>query len=328
MNKKAKNILLYTLGLGLGLSLLYLALRNVDADQLLDMTRQVDPTYVVLALIVSLLAHYLRAWRWSMLLRAAGYPVTTDRTFAALMVGYMVNYAIPRGGEIVRCSVLVRSDNTPVPTSAGTVVTERVIDVLMLGGLLATVFLFEFDTLIQYFTQASNPLEKLSWPLVATALALLAFSGWLVYRFRGRLMRNRGFALVVGLLTKLWQGILSIRHVRSPLLFVLSSLGIWAMYILGTWLFIRALPIEPQVDLWLAVILTTMGGVGMTIPVPGGLGPFHQAITLTFVLYGYANSTGAIVALMLHTPQLVVNVLVGALGYAYLLFRKPITHQG
>ncbi|MBX3102161.1 MAG: flippase-like domain-containing protein [Bacteroidetes bacterium] len=323
MNKRLKSTLLYLVGAALGASLLYLALAKADFAELWQMMGQARWLPLIGALVVVVLSHWLRAWRWSQLLDASGYPVPTERTFAALMFGYLVNYAVPRLGEVSRCSVLIKTNRTPIATSAGTVVTERLIDVITLALFLGAILLTELQTLAGFFTAASNPLENLNFTYLYLLAAILVLLGLFLIRFRKRLMRLNAVQKLAAFLSKLVSGLLSIRHLGRPVLFGILSVGIWGGYVLSTWLFLQAFPQTEGASLWFAIILNTMGAVGMALPVPGGLGPFHAAITYTMVLYGFTETQGANIALVMHTSQLVLNILMGAVGYGYLLFQQP-----
>jgi uncharacterized protein (TIRG00374 family) len=323
MSPRTKSILLYVVGAGLGGSLLYLALRKADFGELWQMLGQASIWPLLGALVVVTLSHWLRATRWSQLLAASGYPVQHPRTFAALMFGYLVNYAVPRLGEVSRCSMLIKTNRTPLATSAGTVVTERLIDVLTLGLFMGAVLLMELQTLAGFFSAAKNPLENLNLTYLYLLAGLLLVMGLALWRLRKRLLRLPGVTKLAAFLGKLIDGLLSIRHLKRPALFIFYSLAIWGGYVLSTWLFLLAFPQTAGASLWLAVILNTMGAVGMALPVPGGLGPYHAAITYTLVLYGYTESQGANLALVMHTSQLVINILMGAVSYGYLLFQQP-----
>ncbi|MFN7708845.1 MAG: lysylphosphatidylglycerol synthase transmembrane domain-containing protein [Sphingobacteriia bacterium] len=323
MNKRLKAILLYVGGFGLGGGLLYLALRNISFAALWHNLQAADTGLIVLALVASLAAHYARGLRWSMLLGAAGHPVSSLRTSAAVMVGYMVNYAVPRLGEVTRCSLLIKTNRIPLLVSGGTVVTERVVDVLLLGLLLLTVLLGDYERITGYFQLAQNPLDTLPLWAVLLAVGVMLIIGLLLLRLRRRIARIPVLASLWGFVRRLLNGMLSILHLRHPWVFVLLSLLIWVGYWATTYFFVESLPIGRGHGLWFSLVLTTMGGVGMTLPVPGGIGPFHQAIATTFLLYGLGQDTGVMVALVLHTPQLLLNVVVGGLSYVYLLFQQP-----
>ncbi|MFM2299322.1 MAG: hypothetical protein RIR98_930, partial [Bacteroidota bacterium] len=110
--------------------------------------------YWLLAATISMLtAHYLRGWRWNMLTEPAGYPLNKTRAFYAVMIGYLVNVATSRGGEFVRCAMAAKSEKAPVPTLVGSVVTERIIDLLVLMSLCLLCLGIQFQEFYGFFDQ-------------------------------------------------------------------------------------------------------------------------------------------------------------------------------
>lgn len=324
MNARLVAVLRYALGLGLGAGLLALAFRNVSWAELQGLVAQVDPLWLAASLAVNLYSHWLRGWRWNLLLEASGQRVATSHAFAAVLFGYMVNYAVPRLGEVSRCTILLRSDRVPLLTSGGTVVTERVIDVLVLLVFVGVVFLLEFDRLVAVLAplvggSATESTSKL--PLLLGLVGVgLAFGGALL------LTRRRWMAhpLAVRLLAaagELLRSATGVFRLRQPLRFGLLTVGIWAGYTLSSWLAMQALPATAGQNLYLAFVIMAMGGIGMAVPSPGGIGSFHWAITYTFVMFGLAQAAGNALALLIHTPQLLVVSLSGGLSYLYLVLR-------
>ena len=129
MNKKVISALKYVLGLGLGVLLLYFALRSVDFEEVKEGFLKANYLWVGLGLVVAILSHWFRAARGKLLFDAAGYQSNTTNLFAAIMVGYMVNQAVPRAGEISRATLGSRTERIPIGVSFGTLVTDRIFDV-------------------------------------------------------------------------------------------------------------------------------------------------------------------------------------------------------
>ena len=113
--------------------------------------KQVDLTWVYLSIGLSFLSHFVRAYRWNLLLEPLGYDLKSGRTFLAVMVGYLANFIVPRMGEISRCGILQKTDNVPISTGIGSVVTERIIDVLCLLVVILITLSLEFDMLSEFF---------------------------------------------------------------------------------------------------------------------------------------------------------------------------------
>jgi glycosyltransferase 2 family protein len=154
MIKKAVSILKYSVSLLLAVALLYFAFRNVDFAEFMAKAKTVDYFWVIISIALSLSAYYVRAYRWNILLKPMGYTnLTNVRTTSAVLIGYLANLAFPRLGEITRCGMLKKSDGVPVSTSLGTVITERIIDVISLLVLMLFTLITQYDVLLKFLEQ-------------------------------------------------------------------------------------------------------------------------------------------------------------------------------
>jgi uncharacterized membrane protein YbhN (UPF0104 family) len=313
---KAKAVIQYVLALAVGAGIFYHVFKDVSYAELSARFAGVKWTWVAMAMCVGLFSHYLRGLRWRMLLAAAGSRVSALHTFLAVMTGYMANNAVPRMGEVVRCTALTRSDKVPLMTGAGTVVVERAVDVLTLVLMLAGIALAESERFWKLFGDFSSRFSPGPIALAGGVALVLALA---VYALRRRLMKLGVVVKLREALTALVKAVADVRKLRSPTMFVVLSVGIWLGYVVMTLSVIAALPATAMHGLYFAAVLTGMGGIGMVLPAPGGgLGPFHAAVYYTFVMFGLNGDDGKALALLLHTPQLIVNTLVGIAALLYL----------
>jgi uncharacterized protein (TIRG00374 family) len=329
MNKKLISIIQYLLGLGIGGGLMYLAFKDIEPAQIQKALTQLHSGWMLLAVGVMIGAHVFRGWRWQMMLRAAGYPTAnTINCSAAVLFGYLVNNAVPRLGEIARCSILVRASGIPLATGAGTVVTERVFDVIVLAGMLGIAVLLETGNVLrgieswnatQTAATGNSPINWLLW--AAGSLFVIIIVLFLI--FRKRFSHTAIFINAQKFMLTLGSAALSVRKLERPFLFWVATAGIWLGYIGATWLTLLAYEPTSHFSFYFAFLLNTLGALGMILPAPGGLGPYHVAIIFTFKIFGYSQEMGMMVALILHTPQLIGNTILGAFGYLWLIFQTP-----
>jgi uncharacterized protein (TIRG00374 family) len=313
-----KKILINILWFVLAVALLYVVFRGASLQDLQDRINQINYFWLTSGLVLSLYCHWLRGYRWKMLMETSGEKVSTLHAFGAVMVGYMVNYALPRVGELTRCTILYKSDRVPLPTAIGTVFTERVVDILTLGLLSGTVFLTEFDVLASYILQQNEGRSFRSlYILLGLAVAGLLVL-WVLYRFRRRLLQIGIVRKVYDFILTFRDAVLGIFKLKRPALFILVSLAIWLGYITVNYLIMKAMRGTSDLSYYTAVIITAMGGIAMVVPAPGGTGPFHFAVTETFRMYRLNVDLGRALALVIHTPQLVLNSLVGGFFFFYL----------
>ena len=148
-----KKTLKYLIALGAAFLLLWLVFRQIDLAALFSRLTEVKYRYVVISVGLMLIAHLVRAYRWSLMLTPIGYRVGLGRMLLAVMVGYLANLFVPRMGEITRCAVLKRTDNVPMAVSIGSVVAERIIDLLTLISIIFLALLLEYDLLSGYLKE-------------------------------------------------------------------------------------------------------------------------------------------------------------------------------
>ncbi|MDX1906054.1 MAG: lysylphosphatidylglycerol synthase transmembrane domain-containing protein [Bacteroidia bacterium] len=331
MNNKLTSLLTYLLGAALGGLLLWLAFRGTSFEALGRELATTRWDWLALTILIALASHYFRAVRWQLQLMATGYKPAVAHLFAAVMTGYLANQALPRAGEIARCSVLYRSDRVPVATGFGTVVSERVIDLIILAVMIFVGFVMEAETLGQFVSQrqASGSPSGPPWGLIIMGLGLAgAGVAWLL---RARLLQWPLFQRLWQFGQDLLRSALAIRQVPRPGLYLLYTAAIWVAYIVMTWAALKSMPALdtlPVGTMYLAFILTTTGAIGFAMPSPGGLGPYHAAVIFTFVAMQLlpdaadCQRLGQAFAILSHTSQLIMFIIVGGLCYLY-LFLQP-----
>jgi hypothetical protein len=330
--------------------LLYLALRGVDLQAAWRALVTADYRWAVPLVGVVLAAHLLRAWRWQIWLAALPLPPSapppdgdTSRTpspvpyaeaFVAMVVGYMVNYAAPRAGEVARTANLAARSRYRAGQVFGTVVTERLVDVACLAlSLVATLVILagQLDVLQErFFGPAWDRLSGLAggrtWVVVAGALVLLALVGIaLVWRIRrqGSALRQLWTSRVQPALADLREGLATLWTTPRPYAIGLATLGMWTCYVFMAYLPLLMLGLaEPYalslLDAW---ALMTLGALGILIPAPGGIGAYHYlTIQALALLYAVPESPAATYAVLGHTAQMVFHLVVGAGGLVWQSF--------
>jgi uncharacterized protein (TIRG00374 family) len=170
MNKSTKSIIQFIALLGVGILLVWLSFRSVwtEKEKILDSFKSANYLWVGVSILISLFSHFLRAFRWNYLLKPAGYTVKPTNAVGAVLVGYFANYGLPRMGEITRCTLVTKYDDVPFEVALGTVITERIVDMLLL------IVIF-FLTLFAQFSQLKElTVEYLYNPLMSKLSGILA----------------------------------------------------------------------------------------------------------------------------------------------------------
>jgi uncharacterized protein (TIRG00374 family) len=313
-----KSIATYVISLAMAIVLLVLAFEKVELSEFISKTSEVQYIWVVFSIFLSLISHWLRAYRWNILLEPFGYDLRTGRTFLAVMTGYLVNLAIPRLGEVTRCGVLKKNDDVSMSFSFGTVITERVIDFCMLLLVILSGFILEFDKIFGFFSQTLG-LEKImdfKWIIIViliTGVAVMAIGFVLIRKF----MINNGNNELVNKLRKflkdLIDGLLSLRKIKNVWGFILATIGIWGLYFFMSYVIVFSIAETSGLGLSAGLSILVAGSLAMLAPVPGGIGAYHLTVSGILVLYGIKSKTGLFLATLLHSSQFVSILVFGGL---------------
>jgi uncharacterized protein (TIRG00374 family) len=238
-----KSIVKYLISSLLAAGLLYWAISKSQLhwNDILNTFQQADYNWVAVSIVIAILSHLLRALRWEQLLEAMSYKPGTTRTLSAVLIGYFANFLVPRLGEVSRCGSLKKTADIPFEESFGTVITERLVDLLSLVVLVGITFVFEWEPL----QQSLFPTLKLpSGTLIITASLLGLIGLGLFWKFKD-LLKNIGEESKIGKMLLGWiAGIGSIRKLAAPGKFILYSIGIWLCYYLSTYTLFLAFPIS------------------------------------------------------------------------------------
>jgi uncharacterized protein (TIRG00374 family) len=272
--------------------------------------------YWLLAATISMLtAHYLRGWRWNMLTEPAGYPLNKTRAFYAVMIGYLVNVATSRGGEFVRCAMAAKSEKAPVPTLVGSVVTERIIDLLVLMSLCLLCLGIQFQEFYGFFDQyIITPAAKYYTPI-----SLILLSGiWGVRYLKKRQARKPKTDGEPSLFEKFSAGLQSVLHLKQPLIFILTSFCIWFGYWLSGYCTLKSLDVNQHLTLANALGVLIFSSLGVIVPVPGGAGVWGTVAYGLTLIYGLPESHANTYGIFTVAFSNLLMIVFGAL--AYLLF--------
>jgi hypothetical protein len=232
-----------------------------------------DLKWVAASVVVMIFGHWLRGYRWNMLTKPAGFPLNTKRSFYAVMSGYLINVATSRGGEVVRCAMTAKTEKAPVDLLIGTVVTERLVDMLMLLLVCITGLMVEFEHIYGFFDRyILKPVSvflTLKNILLLLALALMVL---LFLKFRKKATTERPPGKIATLLSGFSKGVKTIFSLQHPWLFFVYSAGIWACYMVSGYFLLQSLSVTAHMEFGSAISLLIFSAVGIAIPLPAGAG--------------------------------------------------------
>lgn len=319
MKKPFLTILQYVFFLGLGILFVWLTIRGIGKDdwQHIKLSLKNARHWVILpVLLFLLLSHYIRALRWKILMEPLGYKPSTFNTFAVVMIGYLVNAGVPRLGEVVKCTLLAKYENLRADRVVGTIVVERLVDLVCLLVVFLLTLIFQWQVVGEFtmnlfgsffVDKAGNTSITKVLIFLAGALFILGIFYFLLKRFGHIDVVARIRKVIIGIL----HGLNSIRLIRHQGLFLFHTVAIWGLYLLSTTAGIFAL--RETEHLGLAGGLTTLaiGSVGMILT-PGGIGAYPLLVAKLIELYGLDfDTTGTALGWLLWSVQTLIILIAG-----------------
>jgi len=260
--------------LALGILLLFFAFRGIALNELMSTLSQVNFWWIGLSLFFAFISFFSRARRWMLLIEPLGFKPSFSNTYHSLMIGYLSNYALPRLGEVTRCVTLGRKEKIPVDSLIGTVIIERVIDMVMLLLIMFILLFSWMDKFGAFFSeQVYLPLQeklleafggtRLFWLMIAGAFLGLIL---LIYLFRKKLGKLVLVQKIKGILTGIADGLKTIYKMERKWEFIIHSVLIWFFYILMTWMVVFSLEETSGLTFIDGMFLLVIGGLGMAAP--------------------------------------------------------------
>lgn len=326
MKSTLRSLLQYLGMIALTALLLWLSLRGLTlgegenkSDFLWKAWQNSNKGYLGLMALVAILSHLLRAERWRMLLVPTGNKVGLTNSFLSLMIGYLVNLAVPRGGEVSRCYNLYKLEKTPVEVSFGTVVVERMVDVVCLLLLIALSFFAEWQKLKKFIDSlnfsSGEGFSISPWMVVVFIGGVIFVAAIFFLRKNKKLLKIiEGFK----------EGLLAIFKMQNKGLFIAYSLGIWLLYFLMSYLVIKAFPETEDLGFSAVLTLFAVGSIAMAAPLPGGAGSYHTLVPLALVmLYNLPQADAVAFVFIFHGWQTILMILMGVLSLiaSYLIIK-------
>lgn len=322
MNNLTKNIIKFIISIGIGVFLIWFIQKDLKPEDIQFIIESIKNTkwiYIVILIVLGSIACLIRALRWRLLLEPMGYKPSAQVLTSSIFIMYLSNLAFPRLGEVLRCSILAKYSKVPIEKSVGTMVVERLVDVLGMGIIAFLALVFEWDKInILYNSLQSktvgNSQSYMKWIL----LVALLFIGAIAFYF---IRKTRFYNILIEKIKGFAEGLSSIRKVKNYNLFIIYSVLIYFIYFITTYIFYLAIPGLEHLSIKSAFLVLTAGtiGVGMT---QGGIGAYQILITKALELYNIPTKIGLAYSWALWLIQTVTLVIGGLLSYVYLIFRK------
>jgi len=331
-----KKILQLLLFLGLGIFFIWFSVKDLKPEDVQIIKESASGIlnsksllFIFISMVFAAMAHFFRALRNILLIDPLGYRVRKTTAFYSVMTCYLANLAIPRLGEVLRCTFLQRYDQVPFQKSIGTIVVERMFDLLVFVLLLVLVIFLNQGLLSdlvvnnQNGTTLSNWInENLTWLwsmkyMILSVLIVGFVALFLVRRFMKKKTKTAKkqsiiVAKIKNIISGLWQGLISIKDLKHPFLFVIYTIALWVCYYLGGYFCFFAFDFLQSLDQisMAALVVLAVGSIGFMVA-QGGLGAYPLIVAGVLVLYGVDYAQGLAAGWIGWTAQTIMVLIVG-----------------
>ena len=338
-SKRGKNITLvilkYIASLSFAGLIIYFLFRNQDPAALVEKISEVEIGWVFLSIICGGWAYINRGMRWIVLIDALGYKSSKLNSISSVSVGYFTNLFIPRAGEITRCTALNRVEKIPVDKLFGTILVERVIDLVFLISLFLLTLILKLDLILRFFTELSSQSSD-STTLGSTKyyvlISILMFFVLAYYLLKKRIVKTSFYEKIIEFIDGLKEGFKSIKKMKRKSSFWFHTFSIWIMYFLMTYVCFFAIEETSNLTISDGLFLLVLGGIGMVIPTPGGIGSYHAIVMIGLSVLGvgkvYLGEDGdpanpaLLFPTIVHAAQTLVAIIMGSVGMILLFINK------
>jgi uncharacterized protein (TIRG00374 family) len=327
MNKRLRTILQYIFFLGLGIFLAWWSIKDLTTEnksQIREALKTARYWLIIPVFGILFLSHFIRALRWRLLIQSLNYHSSKTNTFFAVLIGYLTNQAVPRLGEVVKCTMLARYEKIPADKLIGTIILERIIDAITLILIFAITLIIQphlYSQLIDtFFYPAKSEEEKklAGWivGLIILGAIVLIIGLWM-------LIKKKNFNDLLLLFKKIgrsiWQGISAIKHLKKRKQFIALTIILWTLYLSGGYIGFMALKETNEYGIREAFTVLSAGSIGM-IATPGGIGAYPVLLQQTMLLYGLNQGIALAFGWILWLAQTAVIVIGGLISFVAMPF--------
>lgn len=333
MDTKKKNVLKTVLTIAISVAFagffLWIALKGLDFQTIQKSLARANYMWVLVSAVFGIAAYWFRAIRWNILLEPLGHKISHSNSLWSLSFGYLMNLTIPRSGELARATALYGVEKVPVDQSFGTIILERVVDLVCMLVFLAITLVFKYDAIFAFYQKSGIQMNPNKIFLVLGVLTVL---GIVFFAVRNRLLHVPVIGKIVGFINGILSGLTTIFRLKQKLKFFIYTVGIWVSYLMASYLVCFALPETSDFSIADGCFILVVGTFGMMIPASGGIGAFNLAlkfgIMALFLSMGkdpdLGAETGLIYSFISLPLQICIMLVMGLIAIPMLAKAKKI----
>lgn len=314
MKKQIGKWLTVLIPLFIGIGIIYYQFTTLTSEEIEKIKISFEKAnyyYILLSLVIACVGYWSRAYRWKYSLNHLGYQTKFSTNFLTVCVSYLVNLTVPRSGEITRAALLKKYENVPFDKAFGTIVAERIVDLLIFFLFVFIGFVSQFDKIYQFLLSENVSFESLIiTALIGFVLFVVFVLIWIYAEWQIILKLKKK-------LSGLIEGITTVYKMKDKWKYIFHSFFIWFSYLAMFYVAIFALPETSGISFDIIIMGFIFGSlaVGFT---NGGLGAYPFSIALIFSLYGITKDVGTAFGWLIWTSQTILAVLLGLISYVLL----------
>lgn len=305
--------------MAIGIFFIYLSYQNTtpeDRHNIAKYIQNADYRFVLLSAFFGILSHISRAVRWQYLLAPLGYYPKTINSILAVLIGYFSNLGIPRSGELLRATAMDRYENIPFQKGFGTIIAERVIDLVLLLLCILLAMGLQFDLIADYLNLKNLNFFQLGLSLIILVSATLLFRKFFLQSTHPITEKIKQF------FQGIWEGMVSIKYMKNKELFVAHTIFIWVLYVLMFWIIKFSIPETENLGLSAMIPAFVVGGLSISAT-NGGIGIYPYSVSLVLIAFGISKESSLAFGWIMWTCQTLMVVTFGAMAF----FALPLVNR-
>lgn len=289
---------------------MWYSISKVSVEELLQYVKKADYTYIVMGMLLGLLSHLSRAYRWRFQLEPMGYDIKLGNSIMAVFATYLINYTIPRAGEVARASIITNYEDVPFEKGFGTIVAERIADMVVMVGIICITLFLQFDFIYQFLIERFQPTKLLVIVVLGCGVLML------LYRFIKK-SRSVMALRIKKFITGLIEGTLSIFKMKKKWAYIWHTLFIWAMYLLM--FYVTTFSVDELNQIPVGAVLIGFISASFSIAATnGGIGSYPVAVFLAFSIFGIEKDCSIAFGWIMWASQTLLIIILGGLSLIYL----------
>lgn len=295
----------------MGVFFIYLSYQNTtpeDRTNIFKYIKNADYRFVLLSAFFGVLSHISRAVRWQFLLAPLGYRPKTINSVLAVLIGYFSNLGIPRSGELLRATAMDRYENIPFQKGFGTVIAERVVDLVLLVGCIVLALALQYDLIVDYLKIENMNFLQMGVGFVLVVIGLILFRKYFLLSTHPLIEKIKQF------FQGIWEGMLSIKLMENKGLFIAHTFFIWLMYVLMFWVIKFSIPETVNLGLNAMIPAFVVGGLSISAT-NGGVGIYPYSVSLVLIAFGISKESSLAFGWIMWTCQTLMIVTFGAMAF-------------